>query len=33
MEPEGSSPCSQEISIGPYPESDASSTHLLSLFS
>jgi len=33
MEPEGSLPCSQEPNIGPYPEPDASNTHLTTLFS
>jgi hypothetical protein len=28
MEPKGSLPCSQEPAIGPYPEPDASSSHL-----
>jgi hypothetical protein len=27
MEPEGSLPCSQELSIGPYPEPDQSSQY------
>jgi hypothetical protein len=34
MEPEGSSPCSQEPSIGPYPEPDQYSAYhpILSLY-
>jgi hypothetical protein len=34
MEPEGSLPYSQELSTGPYPESDRSSPHrsILSLY-
>jgi hypothetical protein len=27
MDPEGSLPCSQEISIGPYPEPDQSNPY------
>jgi hypothetical protein len=27
MEPEGSLPCSQELSVGPYPEPDESSPY------
>jgi hypothetical protein len=30
MEPEDS--CSQELATGPYPESDAASSHLSTLF-
>jgi hypothetical protein len=33
MEPEVSLPCSQQPATGPYPELDASSPHLLTLFS
>jgi hypothetical protein len=32
MEPEGSLPCLQESAIGSYPEPDASSPHLPTLF-
>jgi len=32
MEPRGSLLCSQEPITGPYPESDASSLHLATLF-
>jgi hypothetical protein len=32
MEPEGSLPCSQKPATGSYPEPDASSQHLLTLF-
>jgi hypothetical protein len=32
MEPEGSSPCSQGSTIGPYPEPDESSPELSTLF-
>jgi hypothetical protein len=32
MEPEGSLPRSQEAATGPYPEPDASSPHLQTLF-
>jgi hypothetical protein len=33
MEPEGSLLCSQELVTGPYPDPDASSPHLPTLFS
>jgi hypothetical protein len=33
MEPDGSLPCSQQPTAGPYPEPDESSPHLPSLFS
>jgi len=32
MEPESSLPCSQEPATGPYPDPDASSLHLPTLF-
>jgi hypothetical protein len=32
MEPEGSLPCSQKLSAGPYSEPDESSPHLHTLF-
>jgi len=32
MEPEGSLPCLQAPTTGPYPESDASFPHLFILF-
>jgi len=32
MEPEGSLKCSQEATASPYPESDARSLQLLTLF-
>jgi len=32
MEPEGSLPCSQEPTTGPYHEPDASNPHLPNLF-
>jgi hypothetical protein len=32
MEPEGSLPCSQEPSIGPYPEPDQSDPEHFTLF-
>jgi len=32
IEPEGSLPCSQEPANGHYPDPDASSPHLLTLF-
>jgi hypothetical protein len=31
MEPEDSLPCSQQPTTGPYPEPDASSTHILTV--
>jgi len=32
MQPEGSLPCSQQPTTGPYPEQDTSSPHLPTLF-
>jgi hypothetical protein len=32
MEPEGSLPCSEDPTTGPYPQPDASSAHLPTLF-
>jgi hypothetical protein len=32
MESEGSLPCSQDPAIGPYPDTDASTPHLPTLF-
>jgi hypothetical protein len=32
MEPEGSLPCSQQPTAGPYPEPDESTTHLSNPF-
>jgi hypothetical protein len=32
MEPEGSLPCSQETSTGPYPEPDQSNPYYLILY-
>jgi len=32
MEPEGSLSCSQELTTGPYPEPNASSTHPPTIF-
>jgi len=32
MEPEGSLPCQQQPETGPYPEPDASSPHLPTIF-
>jgi hypothetical protein len=32
MEPDGSLPCSQQPATGPYPEPDASTPHLTTLF-